>query len=265
MSKYCTKCGTQLSNDDEFCFKCGKPISITNNTTQTTPSKTKPKYTPSKKQIIIAIILAIIVILSTIGIALLCTTTTEQKYKITFDARNDGELYTISTNGENVSFPTPTKSDCFFDGWYTKSGVHAIQAIKNNSRKTDLTLYAKWYTYETQTLQYNTYADVPSSSGFYSWYIRLEDITYWSYNHTYSFTARVAMTGLPFTRLTNGTSIRSWYLTYSSFYLNGYGTISFKGTGSEYVSQVSASTINPYQSTSIKNVFIKINTLVELN
>ena len=52
-------------------------------------------------------------------------------------------IWSYSTDAERLSLPTPTKSGCDFDGWYTASngGTQVSSSYKPNS---DITLYAHW-------------------------------------------------------------------------------------------------------------------------
>lgn len=109
---YCLKCGNKLDEDAKFCSKCGKPV------TEDQPSGLIKKCLSSKKIIIIALLIALVLVI--FGGVKLLTKSTEKSIVGTWICTVDEEWsLTFKDNG------TFYDSDSYFL-YYTKVGKWEI-------------------------------------------------------------------------------------------------------------------------------------------
>jgi uncharacterized repeat protein (TIGR02543 family) len=106
------------------------------------------------KRVFSGVLLAVIgelFMLSIVGCDNTTTPTTVTQYTVTFEA-NGGEVSpgakTVEEGKTLSSLPEPTKTDTFFQGWYTKNGTTNDDWGKPftpaTTIETDITVYAKW-------------------------------------------------------------------------------------------------------------------------
>ena len=86
-----------------------------------------------------------------------CNQNSVTKYTVTFDA-NGGtvEQSSITVNaGTTTTLPTPTKESKNFLGWFTGWNSEDVKYTNSTKIEKDITLYAKWDTYDISFLNYD--------------------------------------------------------------------------------------------------------------
>ena len=149
MENKCNNCESKISKSDLFCPNCGLPLKDKeSNINSKTLEEQQPPITTNAKQNkritkrVVATILAVILIIC-VGVSISYNIEKYRNYTITLDSKNGNSTYDyIVTNKTSVELPTPTKDDCYFDGWYTADGIIAEKAIANNAKaKKNLMFY----------------------------------------------------------------------------------------------------------------------------
>jgi uncharacterized repeat protein (TIGR02543 family) len=173
-------------------------------------------------------------------------------YNITYNGNNgtSGRAQDLNVaKGSSVSFPSATRSDCIFTGWYNAaSGGSLIGSAGTNYKPTaNITLYAHWKMTETISWSRNTSGTTFTASGFLQ-------------SHSYTITVGNCYT------LTKAANATSWSKSMiSSTYASSGASLTGNGTSvtlSDYVISnfISLAPTPPYYSY-LGEIFITDNTI----
>ena len=237
MENKCKNCNSKISKKDLFCPNCGEslkdkklnPDSIDIEEDYNSEPLIVKQNKKSTKGIVATIL--VIVLIACLSFSIAYNVEKNREYTITFDSNGGSVCSSISTNKEEATLPIPTRTDCYFDGWYTSDGILAEKAMSNNVKdKKDLKFHAKWYTYETINLNIPDYSQRGGGKpGISLWHINRE-IQEGFIDGYYNVIVSLYVSS-SFTDLASGISLYYIKDFSISFNLESYGNISLSSNG----------------------------------